>query len=65
MFIMDLAYLLMVNKIVPDTAESQVQFIFGTYLTETKNLHLNVFIYKETFGNKEFENKKLTLLGVV
>ena len=26
---------------------------------------MNVFIYKGTFGNKDFENKKLTLLGVV
>ena len=26
---------------------------------------LNVFIYKGTFANKDFENKKLTLLGVV
>ena len=29
------------------------------------NLKMNVFIYKGTFANKDFENKKLTLLGVV
>ena len=27
--------------------------------------YMNVFIYKGTFANKDFENKKLTLLGVV
>ena len=27
--------------------------------------HLNALIYKGRFGNKRFENKKLTLLGVV
>ena len=34
-------------------------------LKKTQKYELNVFIYKGTFGNKDFENKKLTLLGVV
>ena len=37
---------------------------FETHLL-TKKEYMNVFIYKGTFANKDFENKKLTLLGVV
>ena len=41
---------------------STFQFIFEQ---NRKKNYLNVFIYKATFANKDFENKKLTLLGVV
>ena len=36
-------------------------------LVKNRKLHneMNVFIYKGTFANKDFENKKLTLPGVV
>ena len=37
----------------------------GRLRLNTKNMNLNVFIYKGTFGNMDFENKKLTLLGIV
>ena len=34
-------------------------------LSHTHGQHVNALIYKGTFGNKGFENKKLTLLSVV
>ena len=37
--------------------------VFKGFLYKIKDL--NVFIYKGQFGNKDFENKKLTLLVVV
>ena len=42
-----------------------VIFVGPEIATGKKNSHMNVFIYKGTFANKDFENKKLTLLGVV
>ena len=37
----------------------------GTQIFIFKKYKVNVFIYKGAFANKGFENKKLTLPGVV
>ena len=39
--------------------------LLPTYENCLHPFNMNALIYKRAFGNKGFENKKLTLLGVV
>ena len=65
MTVADALMLWAIERVYPSDFTSRKQSIRKLEKSRFWGFHMNALIYKGTFGNKGFENKKLTLLGVV